>query len=597
MAIDRNLIAGALPGYEVGDEIARGGWGAVYRGRHIALGREVAIKQLPSTFADDASALDRFVSEARTIGRLDHPHVVKVYDFVSHEGTWLIVMEYLGGGTLWDEFQRSGIRADKACAVVLAVAAGLEVAHEHGILHRDIKPENIMFASDGTTRICDFGIAKSASRETRHTQVGEVVGTPTYMSPEQAMGDELTAGSDVYSLGIVTYELLAGRLPFPEARSPTQQLIQHVSEQPIPLSESATGLPGAIADVVMTALEKRPADRFASAQAFGVALARAAGESFGGGWLDAAGVVLMGGGRIQSAALRTPTMGAPTQQPTQTLPAVRDDHFRPAVSAGAGSVATPAAPSEPPPPGTGAPATVATPQPSVPHVATDSGLSPLPEPAEPVTPPPGSPVAAPPDGSGGGSRPRGLVVVALVLAAVLAAAGAIFVLGSGDDDPTGDTETVDPGTAQSPDATAPTTTTATTTAAEVDVPPPTSAPVRECPSGERCSFIDSISVGDDQLTIEWTAVGFEPVIAEGQFHVHFFWDIYSPDQAGTNAAVFGVAVGEWELTADQPFVSAGEMRPSKRPAAANRICTSVVNGAHAIVNPLLFDCVPIPEGV
>ena len=121
--------------------------------------------------------------------------------------------------------------------------------------------------------------------------------------------------------------------------------------------------------------------------------------------------------------------------------------------------------------------------------------------------------------------------------------------------------------------------------------------MRTCPEGDRCGFIDAVTAEGDSLVISWTADGFEPVIAAGQFHVHFFWDIYSSDQVGTNAATFGVEQAPWELTAAQPFVSAGELRVSNRPPAANRVCVTVVNGAHALVNPTLFDCVLLPEGI
>ena len=215
MTNDFDLVAAALPAYDIGGEIGRGAWGVVLAGRHRQLQRHVAIKQLPASFAADPTVRARFTAEARLLASLDHPHVVPVYDFVQRDELCVLVMEMLTGGTVWSRFTSSGFSAPSAVAVALACAAGLKAAHEQGILHRDIKPENLMFGARGALKVTDFGIAKMVGgAETLATRAGEVIGTPAYMAPEQARGGELSPATDVYALSTMLYELLAGVLPF-----------------------------------------------------------------------------------------------------------------------------------------------------------------------------------------------------------------------------------------------------------------------------------------------------------------------------------------------------------------------------------------------
>jgi serine/threonine-protein kinase len=302
--IDTSAVVEALPAYEVGGELGRGGWGIVLEGRHRQLGREVAIKQLPATFAADPDVRSRFLAEARLLASLDHPHIVPVYDFVDRDGLCLVVMEKLPGGTVWDRFVREGVSAELACGIGVVAAVGLEHAHRRGILHRDVKPENLMFSATGVLKVTDFGIAKVLSGgRTMATRAGDVLGTPAYMAPEQALGQEVGPGTDVYALGVMLYELLSGRLPFrAEDDSAMAVLFKHVHELPEDVAAVAVGVPAAVARVVMRALAKAPAERYQSAEAFGVALATAASQSFGPGWLARRGMTLMAGGPVLAAA-------------------------------------------------------------------------------------------------------------------------------------------------------------------------------------------------------------------------------------------------------------------------------------------------------
>lgn len=299
MSLDRDRVALALPGYEIGDEIGRGAWGIVLRARHRQLGRDVAIKELPQAFAADPGVRRRFVSEARLLATLDHPHIVPIYDYVEGEGLCLLVMELLSGGTLWDRFMAEGVPADAACSIVLAACSALQHSHAKGILHRDIKPENLLFTATGTLKVSDFGIAKVVGGvASMATRTGEVLGTPAYMAPEQALGHELTPATDVYAVGTVLYELLSGRLPFVDDGNAIALLYRHVHEQPVPLADVAPDLPPAFTETTMRALAAEPGDRFATAEDFGVALADAATGAWGPGWVQRGGVHVMAAGRI-----------------------------------------------------------------------------------------------------------------------------------------------------------------------------------------------------------------------------------------------------------------------------------------------------------
>ena len=305
MNFDRELLSTVLPAYDIGGELGQGGMGVVVSGQHRQLGRRVAIKQLPEAFAADPGVRRRFTAEAQVLASLDHPHVVPVYDFVEREGICLLVMELLPGGTLRSRVAGSGCTAPYAVAVSLACLSGLSAAHRRGILHRDVKPENMLFAASGVLKVTDFGIAKVIGGPgTVLTRVGDVVGTPAYIPPEQVRGGKLSPATDVYALATMLYELLAGVLPFSiETEGEDLALLfKHAYEKPVPLRDVAPGVPGPVAATVMRGLATEPADRFGTAEAFGAALAESATQAWGPGWLAAEQVPIMDAGPMTGIA-------------------------------------------------------------------------------------------------------------------------------------------------------------------------------------------------------------------------------------------------------------------------------------------------------
>jgi serine/threonine protein kinase len=331
MSFDRELLAAALPAYDIGEQLGRGGMGEVISGQHRQLGRRVAIKQLPAAFAADPEVRRRFTAEARVLASLDHPHVVPVYDFVEHDGVCLLVMELLPGGTLRSHVQAAGgFTAPRAVAVCLACTSGLAAAHRHGVLHRDVKPENMLFAASGVLKVADFGIAKVlGGTGTVLTRRGEVIGTPAYMAPEQVRGGQVSPATDVYATATMLYELLAGVLPFPPDGQADDMalLFRHAYEKPVPLREVAPGVPEPVAAVVMRALATEPADRFESAESFGAALARAGTQAWGEGWLSAEQIPIM------DAVAITGATGPRTEPRGQDMAAAQATAATPAAAA------------------------------------------------------------------------------------------------------------------------------------------------------------------------------------------------------------------------------------------------------------------------
>jgi serine/threonine protein kinase len=322
MSFDRELLGNALPAYDIGEELGQGGMGVVVSGQHRQLDRRVAIKQLPVAFAADPAVRRRFLSEARVLASLDHPHVVPVYDFVEREGICLLVMEFLPGGTLRSQVAAAGgFTAPHAVAVSLACLSGLSAAHRRGVLHRDVKPENMLFSASEVLKVADFGIAKVLGGPgTVVTRRGDVIGTPAYIAPEQVRGGELSPATDVYAVATMLYEMLTGVLPFPDVEEDMALLFKHAYEEPVPLGDVAPGVPPEVAAAVMRGLATESADRFGTAESFGTALAEAGTQAWGPGWMSAEQVPIMDAGPIISVAgyPSGPRRAAPTIAPAES---------------------------------------------------------------------------------------------------------------------------------------------------------------------------------------------------------------------------------------------------------------------------------------
>ncbi|MBX7236327.1 MAG: protein kinase [Caldilineales bacterium] len=254
----------SLGQYQILRELGRGGMAIVYEAYQPSLGRNVAIKVLPPEFTYDKTLVQRFLHEARAAARLNHPNIVAIYDVGEQNGVYFIVMQKLEGESLHSLIQRVGrLPLARAAHLVGQVAAGLDYAHAQGLVHRDIKPANIFVGPGDHATVMDFGIAKALTGA-QLTQSGMMMGTPAYMSPEQASGKPVGPASDVYSLGLVLYQMLAGRVPF-EADNTPALLYKQVHEAPPPLRSFVPDLPSAVEAVMARALAKDPAQRFHSA--------------------------------------------------------------------------------------------------------------------------------------------------------------------------------------------------------------------------------------------------------------------------------------------------------------------------------------------
>jgi serine/threonine protein kinase len=269
--------------YEVREVIGRGGMADVYLGVDARLGRQVAIKVLKSTLSSDPTFRNRFRLEAMAASKMSHPSIVRVFDAGDEETgpgdqgpagstTPFIVMEHVEGHLLSDLMKQGKLEERHVLKIADGVLTALEVSHRAGIVHRDIKPGNIMISNDGTVKVMDFGIARAVSDATGNLeQTTSILGTALYISPEQARGDEPDTRTDLYSLGVVMYELLSGKPPF-SADSAVAVAYKHISQAPLPLREVNPEVSESVASVVAVALSKELSDRFPSAQAFRLAI-------------------------------------------------------------------------------------------------------------------------------------------------------------------------------------------------------------------------------------------------------------------------------------------------------------------------------------
>jgi len=255
--------------YEIFRRIGRGGMADVFLGRDRLLDRQVAVKVLFPEFARDPNFVERFRREAQAAANLSHPNIVSVYDWGKHSGTYFIAMEYVEGRTLADILRANGhVTSKQAAEIASEVAAALGFAHEAGLVHRDIKPANILIGSNGQVKVADFGIARAmnAPTESNLTQAGAVMGTATYFSPEQAQGAQPDPRSDLYSLGVVMYEMIAGRPPF-TGENPVSIAYKQVHDYPQPLNRLVADVPRPFEAIVAKLLTKDPRVRYPAAAA------------------------------------------------------------------------------------------------------------------------------------------------------------------------------------------------------------------------------------------------------------------------------------------------------------------------------------------
>jgi WD40 repeat protein len=255
-----------LPGYEILTELGRGGMGVVYRARHLRLGRVIALKMIRAGSHAGEQDLLRFLGEAEAVAALQHVHVVQLYDFGQHQGLPYFTLEFVSGGSLADKLKETMLAPRAAACLVEQLARGMAYAHERGIVHRDLKPHNVLLAPDGTPKITDFGLAKRVDTGGGLTATGAVMGTPSYMAPEQARGDGKRVGpsADVYALGAILYECLTGRPPF-RAATAVDTLLQVVSDEPVAVRRLQPGVPADLETICHQCLQKEPGKRYAGA--------------------------------------------------------------------------------------------------------------------------------------------------------------------------------------------------------------------------------------------------------------------------------------------------------------------------------------------
>src|SRR5712692_4617169 len=275
--------------YRVKGELGRGGMGAVYLAEQPGLGREVAIKELIPSAAADPVALKRFLQEAQVMARTSHPNLVQVHDLELMGDVNYIVLEFVRGKSLRDWLIRGPIPLPQVFAVMHGVLQALDYAHRHAIVHRDMKPENVLLSDEGMVKVADFGIARLTDDSGvggTATKTGTTVGTPQYMSPEQVASSKVDGRSDLYSAGIMFYELIVGQPPFTasEADGPFTLMAKHVQAPPMPPSVRKPGLDIGLEEVILKSLAKRPEDRYQSGHEFDDAMTRVA-ERLCPGWL------------------------------------------------------------------------------------------------------------------------------------------------------------------------------------------------------------------------------------------------------------------------------------------------------------------------
>src|SRR5438132_755594 len=273
----RSMIGRVIGHYEIIELLGAGGMGEVYLARDKTLGRQVALKLLPDYFTRDEARVRRFQREARTASGLNHPNILTIYEISQIGGQHFIATEFIDGETLRERLNHTSMKLDEALEIASQVAGALAAANQAGIVHRDIKPENIMIRRDGYVKVLDFGLAKlteqqsatvdteAATRVRVKTEPGMLMGTAQYMSPEQSRGLAVDARTDIWSLGVVLYEMLAGRAPF-EGETPSHVIVSTLEKEPLPLARFLTEVPAELERIVVKALRKNKDERYQTAK-------------------------------------------------------------------------------------------------------------------------------------------------------------------------------------------------------------------------------------------------------------------------------------------------------------------------------------------
>jgi eukaryotic-like serine/threonine-protein kinase len=323
--------------YRLEGRLGFGGMSTVHRALDERLERRVAVKLLAEHLAEDPTFVSRFQREAQAAARLVHPNIVQVFDSGLDEPSHqhFIVMEYIEGQSCAEILRDDGwVDVEEAASIIEQACEGLHYAHRHGVVHRDVKPGNLLRAREGEVKLADFGIAK-ATEQSSITQVGSVLGTAAYLAPEQARGEEAGPRADLYALGVVAYQLIAGRLPY-EATSLTELALKQQQEEPPTLDTLVADVTPELADAVAIALALDPRDRYATARDMGNAIADAmrgippaepATTARGAPATQATSLLTPSGGR-STVTPRQPRPGPPRQQPPLAAPAARSTNAR-----------------------------------------------------------------------------------------------------------------------------------------------------------------------------------------------------------------------------------------------------------------------------
>ena len=256
----------AIPGYEILEKLGEGGMGVVYKARQLGLNRLVALKMIRGGSQARPDHFARFRIEAEAVARLRHPNILQIYDIGEVDGLPFVSLELLEGGSLADRLAGTPQPARQAAELLMTLARAVQVAHDAGIVHRDLKPSNVLFTADGIPKITDFGLAKRLDSDSRQTETGQIMGSPSYMAPEQARGHTRDVGpaADVYALGAILYEMLTGRPPF-KGETPMETVRQVIDDEVVPPSRLVPKVARDLETICLKCLNKEPSRRYASA--------------------------------------------------------------------------------------------------------------------------------------------------------------------------------------------------------------------------------------------------------------------------------------------------------------------------------------------